>query len=200
MINQVSNIGISELLRLIMIFLLTGNIIYVIYVFIKKRIYHDKLLLTFAIYFCALIIEPVSASIKFNVKYGFGIIDFLYLGALVYIVFIAIIRNNIFFFYNMSWEEFYKVTKEVFRREGVNTYYREPTIYINNGEATITNSAVLFSKKAIIVKIKGLNDIMPQETFSEKMQEYKINFGISKYSYLGLNIVITAILLLNTIY
>lgn len=200
MINQISNIGISELLRLIMIFLLTGNIIYVIYVFIKKRIYHDKLLLTFAIYFCALIIEPVSASIKFNVKYGFGIIDFLYLGALVYIVFIAIIRNNIFFFYNMSWEEFYKVTKEVFRREGVNTYYREPTIYINNGEATITNSAVLFSKKAIIVKIKGLNDIMPQETFSEKMQEYKINFGISKYSYLGLNIVITAILLLNTIY
>ena len=200
MINQISNIGISELLRLIMIFLLTGNIIYVIYVFIKKRIYHDKLLLTFAIYFCALIIEPVSASIKFNVKYGFGIIDFLYLGALVYIVFIAIIRNNIFFFYNMSWEEFYKVTKEVFRREGVNTYYREPTIYINNGEATITNSAVLFSKKAIIVKTKGLNDIMPQETFSEKMQEYKINFGISKYSYLGLNIVITAILLLNTIY
>ena len=68
MINQVSNIGISELLRLIMIFLLTGNIIYVIYVFIKKRIYHDKLLLTFAIYFCALIIEPVSASSQVHIS------------------------------------------------------------------------------------------------------------------------------------
>ena len=200
MINQMSNVGISELLRLMTIFLLSGNIIYVIYVFMKKRIYHDKLLLTFAIYFCALIIEPVSASIKFNVKYGFGVIDFLYMGVLIYIIFMAIVRNNIFFFYNMSWEEFYKVTKEVFRREGINTYYREPTIYIDNGEATISNSVNLFSKKAIIVKIKGLQDIMPQDILSKKMQEYKINFGMSKYYYLALNLIITMILLLNTIY
>lgn len=200
MLEQIPIFDISKLLKISIILLLSGNILYVISTFIKRKIYFDKLLFTFVIYFCALIVEPVSATIKFNVKYGFGILDLLYIGVILYIIFMAITSNNIFFFYNMSWEEFYKISKEIFRREGINTYYREPTIYINNGEATISNSLSLFSKKAIIIKIKGLNYIMPQELFSKKMLEYNITLSKSNYYYLIANVVITIILLLNTIY
>ncbi len=176
MLEQMTTAGLSELLNTATITLLVGNILYIFYVFAKKRVYYDKLLLTFAIYFFALIVEPINASVKFNVKYGFGILDLLYLGIILYIIMRALLSNNVYFMYNMPWDEFYKIIKEVFRRENVNTYYRDPVIYINDGEASITYSASLFSKQIIIVKIKGLQYVMMQELLTEKILEHKSNF------------------------
>ena len=200
MLEQMTTAGLSELLNTATITLLVGNILYIFYVFAKKRVYYNKLLLTFAIYFFALIVEPINASVKFNVKYGFGILDLLYLGIILYIIMRALLSNNVYFMYNMPWDEFYKIIKEVFRREDVNTYYRDPVIYINDGEASITYSASLFSKQIIIVKIKGLQYVMTQELLTEKILEHKSNFGIARYYYLLINLLITIILLVNAIY
>lgn len=200
MLEQVAVHDLTQLLGKTVIVLLILNMAYIFYGFTKKKIYYDKLLLTFAIYFSALIIEPVSASVKFNVKYGFGILDFLYMAIIIYIVIMAIQSNNIYFMYNISWSDFYKIVKEVFRREGINTYFRDPTIYIKDGEALISLSATLFSKRLIIVKIKGLQHIMNQNDFAEKILEQKPNFTLSRYYYLIINIVITIILLINAIY
>ena len=51
MLEQMTTAGLSELLNTATITLLVGNILYIFYVFAKKRVYYDKLLLTFAIYF-----------------------------------------------------------------------------------------------------------------------------------------------------
>ena len=59
MLEQMTTAGLSELLNTATITLLVGNILYIFYVFAKKRVYYDKLLLTFAIYFFALIVEPI---------------------------------------------------------------------------------------------------------------------------------------------
>lgn len=200
MLSRIMSLEVSECLKILILFLLTGNLVHIIRSTISKKIFYDKLLLTFAIYFGALIAEPVTASIKFNVKYGFGILDILYLGVLSYILIIAVIRNNIFFYFTMSWDDFYRAAKEVFRREEINIYYRTPTIYVENGEASISNSGNLSSKNATIVKIKGLNEIISTESFAKKMCEYSKIPRISRYNYLLLNIIITFILVVNTIY
>lgn len=199
-LNQLWNIGFSQILSYSTIVLLVGNICYIIYTFAKKKVYYDNLFITFAIYFSALIVEPISASIKFNTKYGYEVIDLLYFGIIAYIIVISILRNNNFFMYNISWEKYYRIIKEIFRKKEIDTYYRKPTIYIGNGEGNISHSLNLFSKKVIIVKFKGVESLMDLDELKSKFVEQKLEVGIARYYYLVINIIITFILLLNVRY
>lgn len=200
MFEQIWNFGISKLLSYSAAILLLGNIIYVSYIFWKKRIYYDNLFITFAIYFTALVVEPISASIKFNTKYGYEIIDLFYLGVIVYIIMNAILRNNHFFMYNMTWENFYSRIKEVLRKRGIDTYYRKPTIYIGNGEASISHSLNLFSKKVIVVKCTDLHSIIDMNDLKSDMLEYDADDKFARYYYLLINLILTIILLVNIRY
>ena len=200
MTEQLWNIGISKVFSYSAVGFLIVNLGYVFYAFMKKRIYYDNLLISFTIYFMALIVEPISASIKFNTKYGYEVIDLFYFGIIFYIIITAILRNNVFFMYNMTWEEFYSVIKEVFRRRGTDIYYRKPTIYFENEEASISHSFNLFSKKVIIVKYKNLSSVISLEELKKAMTEEKIEYQLPRFYYLVINLLLTAILLLNILF
>ncbi len=200
MIEQVWNIGISRILSYTAMGLMIANMCYVIYAFAKKKIYYDNLLVSFTIYFMALIVEPISASIKFNTKYGYEVIDLFYFGIILYIVITAILRNNVFFMYNMTWDEFYLVVKEIFRKRQIDTYYRKPTIYFENGEASISHSFNFITKKVIIVKCKDITSIISLEEMKEAMMAEKAQYQLPRFYYLAANLILTIILMLNILF
>lgn len=200
MLDSIWGFGISKLLNYATAILLIGNILYVIYTFFRKKIYYDNLFITSAIYFTALVIEPISASIKFNTKYGYEVIDIFYFGVIGYIIVIAILRNNNYFMYNMDWDKFYANVKEILHKKGIETYYRKPTIYLGNGEASISHSMNLFSKRVIVVKCAGLDSVQELGDFKLDMMEYGLEDKLSRYYYLLINVVLTIILLLNIRY
>ncbi|MDO4710964.1 MAG: hypothetical protein Q4A75_03220 [Peptostreptococcaceae bacterium] len=200
MLDSIWSFGVSKLLNYAAAILLICNIIYVIYTSIKKKVYYDNIFITFAIYFTALIVEPISASIKFNTKYGYEVIDLFYFAMIGYIIVIAILRNNNFFMYNMAWDRFYGIVKEILHKKGIETYYRKPTIYLGNGEASISHSMNLFSKRVIVVKISGLDSVQELGDLKTDIMNHKTDDKLSKYYYLLINVVLTVVLLLNIRY
>lgn len=202
MIEQIWDIGIGRIFNYAAIALLIANIGYVSYSFFVKKTYYDNLFITAAIYFSALIVEPISASIKFNSKYGYEIVDLFYFGVILYVIIIAIVRNNNYIMYNLTWESFYDITKEIFHKRGLESYYRQPTIYIGNGEASITSVAEFFSKKVIIVKYDSISSVMSIDELHADIREYGRKEEYRKERYVGIyyfliNVAATIILLAN---
>lgn len=198
--GQILNLGFGKVLNYLAIALIILNMIYVLYSFFKKKLYYENILITFAIIFMGFVVEPISVSMKFNTKYGYEFVDFIFIGIVIYVIVLSILRNNNFFMYNMSWEEFYDAIKEVLRKREIDFYYRKPTIFLGNDDAGITHIMDLFSKRVIIVKKKGLEDIINLNDFrTEILKECRLS-KFSRLYYLVINIVLTVILLLNVRY
>lgn len=197
MIEKVWNNGIGGILSYLAAFLLIANIVYVLYSFAFKKSHYENLFITFAIYFSAFIVDPISASIKFNSKYGYEVMDILYFGIIIYILVMAIVRNNNFFMYNKTWESFYDATKEIFRKRGIDSYFRYPTIYVGNGEASITHIVGLFSKRVIIVKYEAISSVIDIGELNAAIREQSESDKVARYYYLIVNLIITTILLVN---
>ncbi len=200
MVEQLFDMGTIKVLSYCMAFFLVCNLIYVIYTFATKKTYYDSIFITCTIYFSALMIEPIGASIKFNSKYGYEVVDLFYFGMIVYIIMLAIFRNNNYFMYNMQWENFYSEIKEIFRRKEIDTYYRQPTIYLGNAEASISHSLNLFSKKVIIVRFQDVDNLIDISEIKAAFAEIQPEERISRYYYLFINIILTIILLVNIRY
>lgn len=182
--------------------LLVINMVYVMYSFLFKKNYYENIFITMAIFISALVINPVNASFKFNAKYGFSIIDLGYYGIILYLILVSVFRNNNFFMINMPWEVFYKSVKEVFRKKGIDTHYRIPTIYINESKAKIELKMNLFSNNVIIVKFTSVDEIIDISEF-KKMINMEIEalgdkeFRNAKYFYLIINVIMTVLLLVT---
>lgn len=182
--------------------LLVINMVYVMYSFLFKKNYYENIFITMAIFISALVINPVNASFKFNAKYGFSIIDLGYYGIILYLILVSVFRNNNFFMINMPWEVFYKSVKEVFRKKGIDTHYRIPTIYINESKAKIELKMNLFSNNVIIVKFTSVDEIIDISEF-KKMINIEIEalgdkeFRNAKYFYLIINVIMTVLLLVT---
>lgn len=184
------------------VILIIANLVYVVYSFIFKKSYYDNIFITLAICIVALVMEPINASFKFNAKYGFSILDLVYYGLIMYAIVTAVIRNNNFYMFNMSWETFYKIIKEVFRKKGIDIYYRMPTIYIENTNAKIELGMNLFSNNVIMVKFTNVSSIINlKELVKATSQEFnKLDtkeYKTARYFYLFANIFITILLLAN---
>ncbi len=192
----------SDKITFIVAILLILNMAYVMYSFLFKRNYYENVFITIAVFFSALVIHPINASFKFNAKYGFSIIDLVYYGIILYLILASVFRNNNFFMINMPWENFYKTTKEVFRKKGIDTHYRIPTIYINDSKAKIELKMNLFSNNVIIVKFTSVSEVVEISEF-KKMLNKEIEtledreFKSAKYFYLVMNVVMTILLLVT---
>lgn len=182
--------------------LLIINMIYVMYSFLFKKNYYENIFITMAVFISALVINPVNASFKFNAKYGFSIIDLGYYGIILYLILVSVFRNNNFFMINMPWEIFYKSVKEVFRKKGIDTHYRIPTIYINESKAKIELKMNLFSNNVIIVKFTSVDQIIDISEFKKMInKEIEVlgdkDFKNAKYFYLIVNVIMTVLLLVT---
>ena len=182
--------------------LLMLNMVYVIYLFLFKKNYYENIFITTSIFISALIIHPINASFKFNAKYGFSIIDLGYYGIILYLILASVFRNNNFFMVNMPWDNFYKLVKEVFRKKGIDTHYRIPTIYIEDSKAKMELKINLCSKSVIIVKFTSLNEVIDISEFKKMLnKEIEISgdneFKHAKYFYLAVNAVMTLLLLIT---
>ncbi len=192
----------SDKITFVVALLLILNMAYVMYSFLFKRNYYENVFITLAVFFSALVIHPINASFKFNAKYGFSIIDLVYYGIILYLILASVFRNNNFFMINMSWDKFYKITKEVFRKKAIDTHYRIPTIYINDSKAKIELKMNLFSNNVIIVKFTSVNEVIEISEF-KKMLNKEIEtledseFKSAKYFYLVINVVMTILLLVT---
>lgn len=192
----------SDKITFVVAILLILNMAYVMYSFLFKRNYYENVFITIAVFFSALVIHPINASFKFNAKYGFSIIDLVYYGIILYLILASVFRNNNFFMINMPWENFYKTTKEVFRKKGIDTHYRIPTIYINDSKAKIELKMNLFSNNVIIVKFTSVSEVVEISEF-KKMLNKEIEtledreFKSAKYFYLVMNVVMTILLLVT---
>lgn len=192
----------SDKITFVVASLLVFNLGYVIYSFLFKRNYYENVFITIAIFFSALVIHPINASFKFNAKYGFSIIDLLYYGIILYMILVSVFRNNNFFMINMPWDKFYKVIKEVFRKKGIDTHYRIPTIYINDSKAKIELKMNLFSNNVIIVKFTSVSEVIDllelKSMLNKEVESFEDNeFRSAKYFYLVINIFMTILLLLT---
>lgn len=182
--------------------LLIINMIYVMYSFLFKKNYYENIFITMAVFISALVINPINASFKFNAKYGFSIIDLGYYGIILYLILVSVFRNNNFFMINMPWEVFYKSVKEVFRKKGIDTHYRIPTIYINESKAKIELKMNLFSNNVIIVKFTSVDQIIDISEFKKMInKEIEVlgdkDFRNAKYFYLIINVIMTVLLLIT---
>lgn len=184
------------------VLLLIINMVYVMYSFLFKKNYYENIFITMAVFISALVINPINASFKFNAKYGFSIIDLGYYGIILYLILVSVFRNNNFFMINMPWEIYYKSVKEVFRKKGIDTHYRIPTIYINESKAKIELKMNLFSNNVIIVKFTSVDQIINISEF-KKMINKEIeflgdkDFRNAKYFYLIMNVIMTVLLLIT---
>ncbi|WP_028828994.1 hypothetical protein [Proteocatella sphenisci] len=181
--------------------LIAVNLIYVIYSCIVKKNYYENIFITTSVFIGAFIMRPIKASFAFNAKYGFSILDLIYYAIIGYIILVSVLRNNNFFMINMSWEAFYKVVKEVFRKKGVDTYYRIPVIYIDGSKAKIELSMNLFAKNVIMVKFTGVSSVVKLKELKKMLNDefrvdYAKEFKKSKYFYLIFNILMTVLILL----
>jgi len=186
----------------IVILLMIGNIIYVTYSFVVKKNYYENIFITIAIFTAALVIQPINASFKFNAKYGFSILDLMYYGIILYVILVAVLRNNNFFMINMSWNQFYKIIKEIFRKKGIDTYYRIPTIYINDSTSKIELSMNLVANSVIMVKFTDIENVIDLKELKNMINEElklinKNEFKSSRYFYLLINVIMTIMLLTN---
>lgn len=191
--NSLMNLGIL---------IVIANLGYVVYSFLFKKNYYENIFITLAICVAALVVEPINASFKFNAKYGFSILDLIYYGVIIYLLVTAVIRNNNFFMFNMSWDRFYKIIKEVFRKKGIDTYYRMPTIYLENTNAKIELSMNLFSSNVIMVKFTNISSVINLKELVKAISEEfnkleKKEYKSSRYFYLFANVLITILLLAN---
>lgn len=186
----------------IVVILMLANIIYVTYSFFLKKNYYENIFITIAIFTAALVIQPINASFKFNEKYGYSIIDLIYYGIILYVIVASVLRNNNFFMINMSWEKFYKIIKEIFRKKGIDTYYRIPTIYINDSSSKIELSMNLVANSVIMVKFTEIESIITLKELKKMINEEfnamdRKEFRSAKYFYLLMNLIVTILLLLN---
>lgn len=191
----------SNITAIVMVLLIV-NMIYVVYSFLFKKNYYENVFITIAVFMAALVIQPINASFKFNAKYGFSILDLFYYGLILYVILASVLRNNNFFMINMSWDQFYKIIKEIFRKKGVDVYYRIPTIYINESAAKIELSMNLVANSVIMVKFTGVGDVINLKEL-KKMINHEFDmtehaeFKSSRYFYPLVNICITVLLLFN---
>ncbi|MGB5823209.1 MAG: hypothetical protein WBH44_03985 [Proteocatella sp.] len=186
----------------IVMILMVVNMTYVAYSFVFKKNYYENIFITIAIFTAALVIEPINASFKFNAKYGFSILDLMYYGIILYVILASVLRNNNFFMINMSWDQFYKIIKEIFRKKGIDTYYRIPTIYINDTTSKIELRMNLAANSVIMVKFTDIESVIDLKELKKMInQEFnsmnKNEFKSSRYFYLLINVIMTILLLSN---
>ena len=191
----------SSRITTIVAVLVAVNLVYVIYSFFVKKNFYENIFITTSVFIGAFIMRPIKASFAFNAKYGFSILDLIYYAIIGYLILVSVLRNNNFFMINMSWEAFYKLIKEVFRKKGIDTYYRVPVIYISGSKAKIELRMNLFAKNVIMVKFTGVSSVIELSELKRMLNEefrngYAKQFKKSRYFYLFVNILMTVLILL----
>lgn len=200
MANYFFGENISNLLNYSMATLLILNLLYILYAFVKHKVYYGNSLISCAIYFSALCIDPISVSIKFNSKYGYEAVELIYMLVIFYIIIMAIISNNNYMVYNMKWKDLKNNILDFLESEGKESYLFEDTIYIGNDDVTIKKILLFFSGYTSIVRVKRIESIFDKKKFDAKMIAEKKYEKPSRFYYLLLNLVITIVLLLNLRY
>lgn len=192
--------NVSTILNYSMAILLFMNLIYITYTFIFKKVYYGNTLISFAIYFTALFIEPVSVSIKFNSKYGYEVVEIIYILIIIYIISISIISNNNYIVYNVKWKNLKKYIVRFLKENQREVYQTEDSIYIENYDSSIKRIFSIFRGNTTIIKVKGINGVFDKKKFDDKIRNDNKYEKISRFYYLIFNVFITIVLLLNLRY
>lgn len=200
MTNYFTGESIGNILNYSIAVFLLINISYIIYSFFNNKVYYDNVLASFAIYFIALFAEPITISMKFNAKYGFEMVELIYIGIILYIVFIAIFANNNYIIYNLSRNQFSNSMKTLLGLKNKEYYLSKDKIYIENDDINVAFVTSIFYNNAILLKSKNISQFLESEGFNKKIASKKKYNNTSRFYYLAINIIITIILLINLRY
>jgi len=191
----------KTLLYLSAIFLII-NILYVTYMFFRVKVYYENFFLSLCVYFLSLITPSFIGIFKFNLKYGFSLVELGYGIMVIIFIFILILRNNSVIIFNVSWEDFYSAVKEVLRRNKIQTFYVKPTLYVEGKETMVKMIYSVLNDNMILVKYFRVDELELEGVFLEKVREELLKEDVkisqrARYTYFAGNLILTALLLAN---
>ncbi|WP_209658107.1 hypothetical protein [Acetoanaerobium pronyense] len=154
------------------------------------------------VYFLSLITPSFIGIFKFNLKYGFSLVELGYGFMVIIFIFILILRNNSVIIFNVNWEEFYSAVKEVLRRNKIQTFYVKPTLYVEGKETMIKMIYSVLNDNMILVKYSRVDELELDGVFLDeiRLELLKEKVKISqraRYTYFVGNLILTALLLAN---